>query len=104
ADRDGMPAVHSNGEGKVDSVDRFAAGTLGGAQSADVVGARGGIEGGTVAPKQSHRQHTFGRNSVMVTALPLAHRAGCRNAGTVYHPTCCITHSGQRRTLEHKAV
>src|SRR5215469_6900116 len=94
--------MHSDGEGKVHSVDRFAACAFGGTKSADVVEAGRGIESSTVAPDQSRGKHAFGCNAVVVAALSPAHRAGGRDAGAVYYATGCITDTGQRGTLQHQ--
>src|SRR5262245_13100719 len=96
--------MHSDGEGKIDSVDRFAACAFGGTESADVVNAGCGIESSAVAPNQSRGKQCFRCNAVVVVALPLAQRAGCSNPGTMYDATGCITNTGQRRTLKHQTV
>src|SRR5690242_3130333 len=45
-----LQVEHTNGQGNVESVDRFAARAFRGAQTADVVVADGSIEGDAVAP------------------------------------------------------
>src|SRR5262249_8094975 len=83
---------------------RFAARAFGRTESAYVVGAAGSIEGSVVAPKKAHRKHGFRGNAVVVTALALAHRAGCGDSRAVYDAPGRITNTGQRGRREGIAV
>src|SRR5215471_12535550 len=96
--------MHSNREGKIDSIDRFAACAFGGAKPADVVNAGCRIESSAVAPDQSRGKQCLRCNAVMVAALALALWAGCSDAGAMYDTAGCITGAGQGRPLKHQTV